>query len=658
MQYITKTEKFKFWCQKTLPLVYDDSLSYYELLNKVVDYLNHTIEDVNTLGGDFVELHKMYNELKDYVDNYFKNLDVQSEINNKLDSMADDGTLDEIINVHIFENLNTKIDNNTSEINSTKDRTTSLENDIKNYYETTSEMENTTLRTGAYAVVYNPYSVYKIVDSEPQGKYIVLSDGRYALLLTNPTAYDFNIEPNVNEDMTSRIQDYINASDYIEIPKGEYHVTKLEIPTNKHFNGNGSTIIGTSNADSTRGIIQVKPNEIYTLLGSYTLPYGTESITVANATNIKVGDTLFISATDTWNKPYDESHDYKAGEIQTVEKVIGNTIYFATPILEQYTNANVYLTPMVTSTIENMVVIAESGNYRESVRVAFGRGCVIKNVTARAMDNTNQQYAIGLFNSLNTTVDNIVAINDNNLANRYGFIGCQVQGVVITNSYFRGRNHGCTFGMGGEDGSTMPIVNRYMKLANCTFDAITLNGFDTHGNCEQYIIENSKIVNGINLGGQYGKVDNCKISIKDGSAIVTLVRLAEYKGCNFAITNNYFDTSTLDKNNGAVLGMASPNNTYAQRGIVTFTGNNVRVNHLEYAFDLYAPTNTSKIMSCNFNDNTIVSTRGFGQSPIHIRPNSTIARMSFINSTISDFAVRNDGTTMKILNNLAQVVDV
>ena len=48
----TKVDSFRFWCQKVLPLVYDDSLSYYELLCKVVDYLNNTIDDVNTLGTD------------------------------------------------------------------------------------------------------------------------------------------------------------------------------------------------------------------------------------------------------------------------------------------------------------------------------------------------------------------------------------------------------------------------------------------------------------------------------------------------------------------------------------------------------------------------------------------------------------------------------
>lgn len=45
---------FKFWCQKVLPLVYDDSLSYMELLSKVISYLNHIIDDVNQIP-DFIK---------------------------------------------------------------------------------------------------------------------------------------------------------------------------------------------------------------------------------------------------------------------------------------------------------------------------------------------------------------------------------------------------------------------------------------------------------------------------------------------------------------------------------------------------------------------------------------------------------------------------
>ena len=93
----TELTPFRYWCQKVLPLVYDDSLSYYELLCKVVDYLNKTMHDVETLHGDVVSLHTAYVELQSYVNDYFDNLDVQKEINNKLDKMASDGSLSTII---------------------------------------------------------------------------------------------------------------------------------------------------------------------------------------------------------------------------------------------------------------------------------------------------------------------------------------------------------------------------------------------------------------------------------------------------------------------------------------------------------------------------------------------------------------------------------
>ena len=92
----TDLQPFRFWCQKVLPLVYDDSLSYYELLCKVVDYLNKTMEDVDVLEGDVTELHEAYKKLQNYVNTYFNSLDVQEEINNKLDSFVKDGTLNSL----------------------------------------------------------------------------------------------------------------------------------------------------------------------------------------------------------------------------------------------------------------------------------------------------------------------------------------------------------------------------------------------------------------------------------------------------------------------------------------------------------------------------------------------------------------------------------
>lgn len=121
---------FRFWCQKVLPLVYDDSLSYYEVLCKLVDYLNKTMEDVGVLNEDVEALHTAYQQLQAYVNDYFSTLDVQQEINNKLDLMAQDGTLDELLlpyfnayksdidtEVETFENnINTIINNQTDNI--------------------------------------------------------------------------------------------------------------------------------------------------------------------------------------------------------------------------------------------------------------------------------------------------------------------------------------------------------------------------------------------------------------------------------------------------------------------------------------------------------------------------------------------------------------
>lgn len=64
-------ETFKFWCMKILPLVYDDSLSYYEVLCKVVDYINQLIENDKII---YSELESLKNDLK-VVQNWIDNFD-------------------------------------------------------------------------------------------------------------------------------------------------------------------------------------------------------------------------------------------------------------------------------------------------------------------------------------------------------------------------------------------------------------------------------------------------------------------------------------------------------------------------------------------------------------------------------------------------------
>lgn len=52
--------KFKFWCQKVLPLVYDDSLSYYEVLCKVAAKLNEVIGSNEITAENVASLYQEY----------------------------------------------------------------------------------------------------------------------------------------------------------------------------------------------------------------------------------------------------------------------------------------------------------------------------------------------------------------------------------------------------------------------------------------------------------------------------------------------------------------------------------------------------------------------------------------------------------------------
>lgn len=61
---------FKFWCQSVLPLVYDDSLSYYEVLCKVVEYINSLIETDREIFDDIEELRDDLKVVQDWIDNY------------------------------------------------------------------------------------------------------------------------------------------------------------------------------------------------------------------------------------------------------------------------------------------------------------------------------------------------------------------------------------------------------------------------------------------------------------------------------------------------------------------------------------------------------------------------------------------------------------
>lgn len=66
----TTLQTFRFWCYKVLPLVYDDSLSYYEVLCKVTDYINKLIDQDKIFGKELTQLQADLKTVQNWIDNF------------------------------------------------------------------------------------------------------------------------------------------------------------------------------------------------------------------------------------------------------------------------------------------------------------------------------------------------------------------------------------------------------------------------------------------------------------------------------------------------------------------------------------------------------------------------------------------------------------
>lgn len=92
MSQYKQLDDFYFWCQKVIPLVYDNSLSYYEVLCKVVDYLNNVINNQTAMyqiimqhGTDIKTLQQqmetVQQELQNFINGDYTNQYIQSLAN-------------------------------------------------------------------------------------------------------------------------------------------------------------------------------------------------------------------------------------------------------------------------------------------------------------------------------------------------------------------------------------------------------------------------------------------------------------------------------------------------------------------------------------------------------------------------------------------------
>lgn len=221
---------FKWFVLENFPFIEADfdALTEWQLFCKIGKEMNKIIDSQNIVGEQAENLTNAFNELQNYVNNYFDNLDVQEEINNKLNEMAESGELQNIIGE--FLRINSQL----------------IFNSVSDMKSSNNLIVGSTAKTlGFYNINDGGNAIYKIVDDSSLN-----IDNMFVHLLDNGLKAVLIYDTKINiMSLGARKQDKLNnrydIKPYIEkylsilnqstnritlfIPSGVWYCSALEI---------------------------------------------------------------------------------------------------------------------------------------------------------------------------------------------------------------------------------------------------------------------------------------------------------------------------------------------------------------------------------------------------------------------------------------------
>lgn len=367
-----KLTPFKHFCLSigVIPSAYTDAMTYYELLEWLCQFLQENV--IPTVNNN----SEVVTELQNYVTHYFDNLDVQKEVDTKLDEMSADGTLTNLISAYvdpIYQNYENEINTIVT------DFTTNIGTTVETQNETIDIMQSQiqSLASGGPAGVYATVSDLETADPDHTKIYVVTEDGKWYYynstdsewaaggdyqtpLTANVVGYHEGI--NLIDESTVEANSYVkwdgtiipnssyNATDYIEIENGVTYTTLTKIRTyalydsNKDFiNGsyvettvpdNGTITISNANAKYIRCSLYSNQSLYMIVKGSSITQYVPyqhiidENILASNTIVNQIGkeeDKNKVRYTNTVNliNPY----EIQEGKFTGYEAIVNNSLY-------------------------------------------------------------------------------------------------------------------------------------------------------------------------------------------------------------------------------------------------------------------------------------------------------------------------------------------
>lgn len=179
--YKYKLTPFKLFVKRAFPYFETnfDAMTNWELFGELSNYLNEIRENQNTVQENQGIVQENFDTLFNYVNDYFDNLDVQEEINNKLDIMVQEGELQQIINI----------------------RFNYLENEIQ------------AVASGSPAGVYATLLQLQSADPNHSKIYVVAENGNWYYYNTQTSAWTSGGEyqASVNQDILNNLIDKVGT---------------------------------------------------------------------------------------------------------------------------------------------------------------------------------------------------------------------------------------------------------------------------------------------------------------------------------------------------------------------------------------------------------------------------------------------------------------
>ena len=234
MAYISvlKLHPLFFKCHKILPLVYDESLSYYEVLCKCVASLNEVIESTNQLNDNVADINSRENALADKVNEIAEEINgFEAEINGKFDDLV----------IKIERELGEKFEDYDRQFAELKEETQAelleLQNEMNNFMQFTFPQFQAEIR--------------QIIEEE-----LGLIDDKFDSLEDELKAYIYNelqkileeiphhiwvLDPTTGEfgDIQSVINNFYNVLRYFALTADEFDALGMTVDELEHIVVNG-----------------------------------------------------------------------------------------------------------------------------------------------------------------------------------------------------------------------------------------------------------------------------------------------------------------------------------------------------------------------------------------------------------------------------------